>query len=239
MAIELCPAKPIPRISFSHDFCSSMQQYCTPLPSTSFPLNSSIDFEFDVRINNIDQECYYSSADELFSNGKILPLQIRKKISPPKQEEQPPPEKPQLQAGNTTPKDIKVAIKEENDQNQSSKSFWQFKRSSSLNFVSGYKQRLCSSTLLSRSSSAGSAPKVKPGPVLKEGHVIGNHRQNHQKEKSYPYLQSSRINQKLPLKKSFTYGSHGNAVTINPILNVPLVDVFCPSSVFLTGKDKK
>ncbi|XP_017974547.1 PREDICTED: uncharacterized protein LOC18602037 [Theobroma cacao] len=245
MTIEFCPAETIPRISFSHDFGSStispMQQYC-PLRSTSLPLNSSIDFEFDVRINSIDQECY-SSADELFSNGKILPIQIKKNISPSKQDQQQPTShKPQPQARNASSNDIEVATKEPNDQNQSSKSFRQFKRSSSLNFVSGYKRRLCPSKLLSGSSSTGSAPKVKPGPVLKDGHGphgIGNHRQNNQKEKSLPCLQSSTSNQKSPLKKSFTYGSHGNGVTINPVLNVPLVDIFCLSSVFPSGKDKR
>ncbi|XVE72083.1 hypothetical protein DITRI_Ditri11bG0010500 [Diplodiscus trichospermus] len=231
-----------------------MQQHCRPLPSASMPLNSSIDFEFDVGIENTDQECYYSSADELFSNGRILPLQIRKKISPQKQQLQrcppppppqkkkkkqqqlqPPTQKPQTQAGNATPKQIKVASKEANDQNQSCMSFWQFKRSSSLNFVSGYKVRLCPpSTPLSRSSSTWPAPK------LKQGHVIGNHRQNRLKDEfSYPCLHSSTNNQNPPLKKSFAYGSHGNGVTINPVLNVPSVDVFCLSPIFLTGKDKK
>lgn len=212
MAIELCSAETIPRISFSHVFCSSM------------PLNTSIDFEFDIPINNIDQERYYSSADELFSNGKILPLQIRKEIFPPPKQ----PQKPQPQSGNATGKNTKVGIKEANDENQSCKSFWQFKRSSSLNFVSGYKRKLFPSTLLSRSSSTGSAPipKVKPG-------------QNYEKEKPYTFLKSSTNNQKPPLKRGFSFGYHGNGVTINPVLNVPLVDVFCFSSVFLTGKDKK
>ncbi|XP_021296785.1 uncharacterized protein LOC110426029 [Herrania umbratica] len=245
MAIDLCPAEAIPRTSFSLDFGSSTispLQQCCPLRSTSFPLNSSIDFEFDVRINSIDQECY-SSADELFSNGKILPIRIKKNISPSKQDQQQPTShKPQPQARNASSKDIEVASKEPNDRNQSSKSFWLFKRSSSLNFVSGYKRRLCPSKLLSRSSSTGSAPKVKPGPVLKDAHgphVIGNHRHNNHKEKSLPSLQSSTSNQKSPLKKSFTYRSPANAVTINPALNVPLVDIFCLSSVFLSGKDKK
>ncbi|XVF71621.1 hypothetical protein PTKIN_Ptkin12aG0053600 [Pterospermum kingtungense] len=241
MAIELCSAGTIPSgVSFSRGLCSSMQQHSPLLPSTSLPSDSSFDFEFDVRINNIDEECYHSSADELFSDGKILPLQVRKlEISPP----QPPPRKPKPQAANATPKNTKVTTQEADDQNRSSRtSFWQFKRSSSLNFVSGYKRRLFPSTLLSRSSSTGSAPKVKPGgPNVKEGHHdIGFHRQNYQKEKSYPWLQSSTNNRRPPLKKSSAYyGSHGNGVTINPILHVPLVDVFCFSSVFLTGKDKK
>ncbi|XVF31593.1 hypothetical protein REPUB_Repub17cG0004300 [Reevesia pubescens] len=231
MAMELCQAETIPRISFSHDFCSSMEQNSLLRSTNSLTLNSSIDFNFDVRISDSDQEYYYLSADELFSHGKILPLQIKKEICPSKQEEQPPPQKTQPQARYCSSK----------DQNQSSKSFWQFKRSSSLN-----KRRLslCPfSTLLSKSSSTGLAPKVKSGPVLKDGHANGNHRQkqNYQRQKSLPcLLQSSTSNQKPPnLKKSFTYGSHGNGVTVNPILNVPLVDVFCVSSVFLTGKDKK
>ncbi|XVE72081.1 hypothetical protein DITRI_Ditri11bG0010300 [Diplodiscus trichospermus] len=212
MAIEFCAGETIPRVSFSHDFCSSMQQYYRPLPSASMSLNSSIDFEFDVGIENNDQECYYSSADELFSNGKILPLQIRKKISPPKQQLHPPTQNPKLKL----------------EMLPQSKS-------------SGYKLRLCPpSTSLSRSSSTGSAPKVKPGQFLKQDHAIGNHRQNHQKDRSScPCLHSSTNKQNTPFKKNFAYGSHGNGVAINPILNVPSVDVFCLSSIFLTGKDKK
>ncbi|KAH1108346.1 hypothetical protein J1N35_012114 [Gossypium stocksii] len=172
--VGLRAAETIPSISFSHYLFSSaaaMQQcYCPPLRSTSLSLESTTEFEFDVRINNgDDQECYFSSANELFSNGKILPLQIKK----------------QLAAPTINPPSM--------NQNQSSnQAVWQFKRSSSL----------CPST-----------PKVKP-----DGHRSRNK------------------------KSSFKHGSYGHGndtVTINHVANVPLVDVFCVSSFFLTGNRKK
>lgn len=174
MAVELRAAETIPSISFSHSLFSSaaaMQHcYCPPLRSTSLPLESTTEFEFDVRINNSDdQECYISSAYELFSNGKILPLQIKKQ-----------PDAPTINASSM-------------NQNQSSnQSVWQLKRSS----------RLCPST-----------PKVKA-----DGHRSRNK------------------------KNSFKHGSygHGNGtVAINHVANVPLVDVFCVSSFFLTANRKK
>ncbi|KAK8491455.1 hypothetical protein V6N13_046055 [Hibiscus sabdariffa] len=126
-----------------------------------------MEFEFDVRINNIDDhECRYSSANELFANGKILPLQIKT------QQKQPP-----VLAGTG---------------------------GGSMNRNRG---------------SSHSTPKVKP-----DGHR--NRKGNQQRQNK---------------KSSFNHG-HGNgtsATPINPILNVPLVDVFCLSSLFLSGRRKK
>ncbi|OMP04735.1 hypothetical protein COLO4_09346 [Corchorus olitorius] len=222
MAVELCPA---PRISFSHGFCSSSPIF--PMQQCSFPFMDSsinVDFEFDIRIDNIDEESY-SSAEELFCNGKILPREIKKKITniPSSKQELTQKQKPQPQAKITasSSKDIKKIDEEETNNNQnrsngsSKSSFWRFKRSSSLNFVTGNKKKLCSNSSLSRSSSEGSAPKVKP------------------------FLQSSTNTQKSNLKKNNTCGYGYPAATINPILNVPLVDFFCVSSVFFNGKNKK
>lgn len=174
MAVGLRAAETIPSISFSHYLFSSaaaMQQcFCPPLRSTSLSLEPTSEFEFDVRINNSDdQECYFSSANELFSNGKIHPLQIKNQTAAPT-----------------------INAPSMNQNQSSNQSVWQLKRSSSL----------CPST-----------PKVKP-----DGHRSRNK------------------------KSSFKHGSygHGNGtVTINHVANVPLVDVFCVSSFFLTGSRKK
>ncbi|OMO80217.1 hypothetical protein CCACVL1_13110 [Corchorus capsularis] len=182
-----------------------MQQCSSP-----FMDSSNVDFEFDIRIDSIDKESY-SSAEELFCNGKILPREMKKKINdiPSSKQEliitQKQKPQPQAKITASSSKDIKKMNEEEtnnnnNNQNRSNgssskSSFWRFKRSSSLNnFVTGNKKKLCSNSSLSRSSSEGSVPKVKP------------------------FLQSStNYTQKSNLKKN----------TINPILNVPLVDFSC------------
>ncbi|KAE8660743.1 Detected protein of unknown function [Hibiscus syriacus] len=167
-------AEAIPRISFSHYLFSSTQQYyyCPPLRSTSVPSDSTMEFEFDVRVNSFDdQECYHSSANELFADGKILPLQIKK------QQKQPP-----VPHRKHRPR---VAGTGAGSMNRNWNS-------------SGNNPRSCHST-----------PKVKP-----DGH--GNRKGNDQRQN----------------KKS-------SVTKVNPILNVPLVDVFCLSSLFLSGNRKK
>jgi hypothetical protein len=71
-----------PRISFSRDFYQSdiVPVEHHPLRSNSSNLsNSSIDFDFCVRDREgFDQES--SSVDELFSDRKIRPTQIKKKV---------------------------------------------------------------------------------------------------------------------------------------------------------------
>ncbi|KAL4385206.1 hypothetical protein GQ457_15G024160 [Hibiscus cannabinus] len=166
MSVGLRAAEATPRVSFSHYLFSPIQHsyYCLPLRSTPPPLDSSTEFAFDVRVNNSDdQECCYSSADELFADGKILPLQIKKQTVLPSRE-------PLSRLDG-----VDVGSK-----NQSRS--WR-----------GNKPRLC-------------PPKVKP-----EGHRNrkGNHRQDR--------------------KSGF----------INPLLSVPLVDVFCLSSIFSSGSRKK
>ena len=89
MAVQLCSENSgmSPRISFSHDLCHfdvvPVEQ--RPLRSKSSSLNSSIDFDFCVR-ESFEQES--SSADELFSGGKILATEIKKKDVPAKQTDQ-------------------------------------------------------------------------------------------------------------------------------------------------------
>ncbi|KAH7533274.1 hypothetical protein FEM48_Zijuj04G0113200 [Ziziphus jujuba var. spinosa] len=86
MAIEFCSEKSAdirvsPRISFSYDFCQSdivvpaVSEEEQQHPPRS---NSNIEFDFCVRESF---ELESSSADELFSDGKILPTEIKKKIT--------------------------------------------------------------------------------------------------------------------------------------------------------------
>ncbi|KAJ9173054.1 hypothetical protein P3X46_016230 [Hevea brasiliensis] len=66
-----------PRLSFSIDFCQE-ETIPTPLQSQSCSSNFN-DFDFCFHSNEINLES--SSADELFVDGKILPVEIMKKIA--------------------------------------------------------------------------------------------------------------------------------------------------------------
>lgn len=232
MAIELCSEKSAgmgvsPRISFSFDFCQAdvvpaehVQHH--PLRSNSSGLNSSIDFDFCVR-ESFDHES--SSADELFSDGKILPTQIKKKSTTP----------PPLPPPRSLPDDNKSLNKETStdDYKQSSKSFWRFKRSSSCG-NGGYGRSLCPLPLLSRSNSTGSAPSVKRSPPLSKDSSSSS-KQNYHKNLPIKLSQSAASSmsyQKPPLLKK------GHGVSINPVLNVPSANLFGIGSIFSNGKDK-
>ncbi|XP_059451696.1 uncharacterized protein LOC132182461 [Corylus avellana] len=222
-----------PRISFSHDFCQS-----DVVPVEHHPLRSnSIDFDFCVR-EGFDQES--SSADELFSDGKILPTQIKKKavaIATTKPMDQcgshhhPPLPLPRTTTTTTTSGNKSTSKQESPKEN--SKSFWRFTRSSSCG--SGYGRSLCPlPPLLSRSNSTGSAV---------------NSRQSSQKHASMKASQSSASAAaaaaggypRPPLKKGI-HGSYGNinGVRISPVLNVPPANnLFGLGSIFSSsGRDK-
>lgn len=236
-----------PRISFSHDFCQSdniipVEQH--PLRSNSTGLSSGIDFDFCVR-ESFEQES--SSADELFSDGKIVPAEIKKKVTRTKQIDQyvshPPLPPPRSTSDSSTTKQesSKESSKEskgssnEADGKQSSKSFWRFKRSSSSG--SGYGRSLCPlPPLLSRSNSTGSVPNAKRAPLSNDG---SNSKQSSHKHSSMKASQSSASSSYLkpPLKKG-SHGSYGNGVPISPVLNVHSANLFGLGSMFSSGKDK-
>ncbi|XP_022728242.1 uncharacterized protein LOC111283867 [Durio zibethinus] len=248
MAVELCSenSSTSPRISFSHDLChfDVVPVEPRPLRSKSSGLNSSIDFDFCVR------ECFHqesSSADELFSDGKMLPKEIKKKNVSAKQTDQSSPPLP-LPRSNSVPDDANInenskkesskenkIMRDEADEKQSSKSFWGFKRSSSLNCGSRYGRSLCPLPLLSRSNSTGSTPNVKQASVSKVSH---NHKQNAQKHATSftSSYNSSTSYLKPPLRKS--YKPSGNGAQVNPVLNVPSGNLFGLGSIFFNGKDK-
>lgn len=254
MAIELCSEKSsaigvstsssnstTPRISFSYDFIQSdvVPTEQRPLRSISSGLNSSIDFDFCVR-ESFDHES--SSADELFSDGKILPTdQIKKKntttrtttsVDHPKLLSNPQADHRAFpQTHGVRDETSNNSIKKET--NSESKSFWRFKRSSSCG--SGYGRTLCPLPLLSRSNSTGSAEETKPINIKREG-SSSTQKQNSQKQSSLSTKaqpQSTCGYQKPPLKKG--HGAYGNGVLINPVLNVPPANLFAIGSIFSNG----
>uniref|UniRef100_A0A7N0TN54 Uncharacterized protein n=1 Tax=Kalanchoe fedtschenkoi TaxID=63787 RepID=A0A7N0TN54_KALFE len=171
MAVDLF-SEASPRYSFSHDI---NQASLAPTRSDPTQLDTGFDFEFGIS-DSFAQES--SSADELFSQGILLPIQIREKSAPTsKQPINPPP--PADQQEPLITEDIKAAAEEEakedakeaapstnllepEEKSQTKSSFWSFKRSITLNCDAEYKKGLlCSLQGLSRSNSTGSVPNPK------------------------------------------------------------------------------
>ncbi|GFP85319.1 hypothetical protein PHJA_000675600 [Phtheirospermum japonicum] len=241
MAVEIFPDSPSlgmsPRISFSHDLHQSdvvpVEQYIR----TSSP--SAIDFDFCVFRESFDQD-QSSSADELFFDGKILPIEIKRRLAPPpkKVEEQPPPPPaaylrpppPPLKPNKTSSNIINEARNATNsDSEEKHKSFWRFKRSTSLNCGSGYGRTLCPLPLLSRSNSTGSSASGKRQSApnnQKQSFLRGNSSNTSQKQ-----TQPGRP----PLKKNH-HGSSSNGIKFNPVLHVPPANFFGLGSFFSGGR---
>ncbi|CAH8257303.1 unnamed protein product [Arabidopsis lyrata] len=249
-----------PRISFSRDFCQSDAIPIEKRPlrsSNSKPssLNSSIDFDFCIPggVNSgesFDQGSW--SADELFSNGKILPTEIKKKPEPGKKE----PESKDTKPVKTKPDSRKQRKQNEEQQEDdviitteektNTKSFWGFKRSSSLNCGSTYGRSLCPLPLLNRSNSTGStSSKQKQSSSRKHNeHVKLQQSSSLSSSSSASSSLSNNGFSKPPLKKSYggySYGSHGGGgIRVSPVINVvPSGNLFGFGSMFSgNGRDK-
>ncbi|KAI3759292.1 hypothetical protein L6452_06995 [Arctium lappa] len=118
-------------------------------------------------------------VNELFSDGKIIPTQIKK--------HPPPPQSPWLNQNQSL-------LMEEEQQN-SSKSFWIFKRSSSCD--NGYTRSLRPIPLLSRSNYVGSSISTKRPSSSKEG-FTHKHHHNFQKP-SLGKTRSSKLHKPPPM----------------------------------------
>ncbi|KAF5750157.1 hypothetical protein HS088_TW03G00489 [Tripterygium wilfordii] len=238
MAMELFSESP--RISFSHDLS---QFEIVPIeqrhPYRSNSPSNSIDFDFRVRRSS-DHEYSSSSADELFSEGKILPTQIKKKNKnfPPNQKN-PSPSPPGTDSQIKIENSDKLDNGEEAEQNKASnsKSFWKFKKSRSVNCGSGYGRGFCPLPLLSRSNSTGSAPNsVKRPPLISKDAQKQSTQRNSSSSFSSPIISS----QKPPLRKSSYVSSYGNnGVRVNPVLNVSSGNLFGLGSMFFHGSKEK
>ncbi|KAA8542726.1 hypothetical protein F0562_023878 [Nyssa sinensis] len=235
MAIPMFPESPnlgtSPRISFSHDLRHTddvvpIEHY--PCRSDSSLLDSTPDFNFCIT-DCIENEP--SSADELFSDGLIRPLQIQQRFVCSKQHISISKVKPQ--SSSSLPfsssskqdglKDVTATTFDQSEPKPQSKSFWGIKRSSSLHCDNTYKKSsIWSLPLLSRSNSTGSVPNSKrvfASSSSKDCQKHNSQKQPKSVSSSNFYMYPS--SQKPPLKKNYG-GSYGNGLRIIPVLNVPV-----------------
>ncbi|KAK8522441.1 hypothetical protein V6N13_115410 [Hibiscus sabdariffa] len=243
MAIEVLSEISSPRISFSDDLHQNDDvEECRHRRLDMSLLNSSSDFDFCFESGFVQE---LPSADELFSNGKILPIEIdRKHVRPKQVRRQPEPvtvhnSLPQrtIATDNSGKKRLKefLSMSIDADDKPASKSFWQFKRSSSLNCESTRNKSLIRSLqFLTRSNSTGSALKQ---PSLSRKSSVSS-------SSSGTYYTHRNSTQKPPLKKSC--GPHGTTgVRVSPVLNLPhpiisnvSASFFSFGSLFCNGKIK-
>lgn len=260
----MCSDTSPPRISFSHDLG---QADVKPRRDASL-LDMNCDFEFSISRSFRQDEP--SSADELFSHGVIRPMQPRERLSvedapkarhlyslPPLSSQNPKKETTNKDNNDTSqfmdvnsPEDL-----EQNNTKPQSKSFWGFKRSSSLN-QENKKSLLCSlPEFLRRSNSTGSAPNPKRSSIYKEAQAQQKRQSSSSgfMSKSSSTSSSSSSSQyrmlpRPPSKKGHGGSSnYGNGVRISPVLNVPspyisrgTAKLFCLSSfLYPEGKEKK
>jgi len=203
----MCSETSPPRISFSHEYDLGHPQVVqienkVNRTDHSLLLDPDSDFEFCFNSSSFEHES--CSADELFSNGMLLPKEIHRPIAllPP-----PPSEKSKKDLGM---KEEVMAIKSSDlEQKHPSKSFWGFRRSTSLN-ISDTKRSLL------RSLSTGLT-------MVKDVH----NKQTSQKRESVFMSRSSSsssassasaMQQKPPLKKNYGGSLHG--ARISPVLNI-------------------
>ncbi|XP_068638066.1 uncharacterized protein [Aristolochia californica] len=263
--IEMCSESPgwtmSPRISFSHDLAQPEGIPIDRHRSDSTLLDSSPDFNFCIN-DRLQEES--SSADELFSDGKILPILPRSNSKetcgskPPKIPPVPPPIYPTLSETKPLIEEPKKESLREiiamtdpptEEKPPASKSFWRFTRSSSLNCGAGYKRSLiCKLPLLNRSNSTGSVSQSSKKESSKSAQ-----KQKPSPSSSSPLFPSITSSSLLPkptppaLKKnerSHRPGAYGNGVRISPVLNVPppyistgTTNLFGFGYLFRTGKD--
>ncbi|KAJ6749058.1 hypothetical protein OIU79_030036 [Salix purpurea] len=133
-----------PRISFSSGLGHDGEIEQVSRRDTKL-LDSNSDFEFSI-CSSLGHES--SPADEIFADGMILPVQIQERITPSKA---------------NSMRELLVVSSNRLEEKPQSKSFWGFKRCSSLN--SDIKRSLCSIPLLLRSNSTGSRAKCEENNI--------------------------------------------------------------------------
>lgn len=255
----MCSQTSLPRISFSHDLVQadvgpllSMSDQTDSSSSSSSHLGSNSDFEFNISSSLFEHES--CSADELFSNGVLLPIHDKERFLANKEVQscQPRPiaPLPPLRRDNSSSSKKEAMVinsdLEQKHVSTATKSFWGFKRSASLDNFDNKKSFLRSLPLLSRSNSTSSLDPI-PKRTTQNKEV---HKHNSQKQESISLPRSSsfssytKLQQKPQLKKS--YGESLNAVQISPVLNIPppyiskrAQNLFNFGSFLRDGKDKK
>ncbi|XP_057760950.1 uncharacterized protein LOC130981377 [Arachis stenosperma] len=239
---QLCAQNSPPRLSLSNDDVAQlhvlpMKQNSQEVPcknTTTMLLNnddddddSNSEFEFITTSNNIF-EFESSSADELFSNGVILPIQIQErktatnnaarkhminlqhhtKLLPPRPSSSFHTSNDQMKKETIIKELLELSCCEENEEKKNG-----FSRSKSLNCETK-KSLICSLPLLSRSNSTGS--------------VKNNQKRmsslNNKSSSSSDSWSCSSLNYLFPVQKSAASGKiygHGGSIRISPVLNVP------------------
>ncbi|OWM86308.1 uncharacterized protein LOC116209976 [Punica granatum] len=264
MAVDVCSeiSSPgiSPRISFSHDLkdCDRVPVEESHRRSDGCLLESSSNFDFCIGAAFIQE---LSSAEELFSNGKILPVEIKKpKLGDlPQTRSEPVPVVPSRHRVTANVSSEKKRLKEFLSSNsdteeienppQQPRSFWQFKRSNSLNCEINRSRGLMRSLhFLSRSNSTGSAPNPKQHPNPKynprQGQSFQRQPSVYGRKSSFgmPYSYNAWQQQKTNPANRKSYGS---GVRISPVLNfqphisIGTVNLFGFGSLFCNGKVKK
>ncbi|XP_061344934.1 uncharacterized protein LOC133290829 [Gastrolobium bilobum] len=238
----MCSETAPPRFSFSHDDLSED----VPHKDTLLDMELNHEFEFSTS-TSLEFESSYSSADELFSNGVILPMQTQERNTTRKHTRYGEPPYTRLPPRPCTPtvdRMKKKSIREVLDVNPvyekktQSMPLWGFSRSKSFSCDTN-KSLICSSPPLSRSNSSGSA--LNPKRMIS----------NKQPSSAAKSLSSScsTLNlypmQKSPSGKSYG-GSYANGLWISPVLNVPTpyiskgsASLFGLGSFLRVGKAKK
>lgn len=257
----MCSETSPPRISFSsdlgHEDIEPVGHHQSRRDTSLLDMNCDFEFSFTSSCGGHES----SSADELFSHGVILPTQPRSRVfgspKPAKGCEKnqsfsllPPLPSPKKDGDKEA---MVVSSDMEEQKPQSSKSFWGFKRSSSLN-CENKTSLLCSLPLLLRSNSTGSVSNPKRS-LSKDLNKQGSKKQpsiSMAKSASVSSSSSSSsisnpytVLQKPPSKKN-NGGSYANGVRIIPVINVPppyiskgTAKFFGLGSFLHHGKDKR
>ncbi|KAI4320326.1 hypothetical protein MLD38_033822 [Melastoma candidum] len=198
-----------PRISFSHELILSSRD---KHPTVSPVQKPTADFDFGTSSGEHES----SSADELFSDGKLIPLgDVIRKPSPATSR------KP-VHAAPSSSCEEATATNDETDEKQGSKSFWKVVRSRSLG---GSGRSLCPLPLLSRSNSTGSP--------LDRHKQLNSHKNN---AATAPF--SPRPAQRLSMRNSGSGNNGSRNVRVEPVLHVRTGNLFGLGSMFMGGKDK-
>ncbi|XP_017237806.1 uncharacterized protein LOC108210871 [Daucus carota subsp. sativus] len=204
-----------PRISFSYDLCQ-IEDCQLPVSDSTYRRDSTLvdsnhdhfNFSFSEIVDN-----QASSADELFFDGLLRPLQPGEKYSSRKTTSLPP---LPPSTNECSSKEITTNVVE-SEQKHHSKSFWRGRRSNSVQCDNSHKKSsFWSLPLLLRSNSTGS--------VTHSQRHVSKDIQKQSSRKQPKHTSSSRytyeLSQKPPSKKN-NRGSYSGGAYISPVLDMP------------------
>lgn len=243
MAIDICSEisslSISPRISFSHDLNQLDQQdhHYHHQNGQHFDRNNPVsDFDFCVLKNDSNFIFEFPSADELFSDGKILPVEIKttshhqKPVDLAQQNDNSTKKivqlKELLSLSYDTDEEEEREVNDNNDTNNSNNnsddkkssrinymSFWKFRRSNSLNL-----EKIKSLHFISRSNSTGSTQptrkpilqKQKSASASSSSSSKAKNRNEYKRSSSFSSFHNHRNSNNVELSSSKSYPRKGN-----------------------------